>query len=50
MKEEQCPNGCEEKKESASSHTWTKDSNTYFKSYVTYCPRCLYIYSTDARL
>ncbi|MGG1601250.1 hypothetical protein [Paenibacillus naphthalenovorans] len=45
-----CPDHPEEKPDVASSHTWTVDGSTYFKSYVWYCPICLQVVKTDARL
>jgi hypothetical protein len=47
----ECPS-CERQihPDTASSHTYTLDGSTYFKTYVTYCPRCLHVIETDARL
>ena len=47
---ESCRDHPEEKPLSASSHTWTQDGDTYFVSYVTYCPKCYRVIDADARL
>jgi hypothetical protein len=49
-RELKCPNHPEEKPDTASSHTWTVDNNTYFKSYVIYCPKCYHVIEAKARL
>lgn len=45
-----CPDHSDEKPQISSSHTWTQDGNTYFVSYVEYCPTCYHVISTSARL
>jgi len=47
---EYCPDHPDVKPETSSSHTWTQDENTYFVSYVKYCPTCYRVISTEARL
>jgi len=46
-----CPE-CDRKSkpDTASSHTNTLDGATYFKTFVMYCPRCLRVIDTSARL
>ena len=47
---EKCPNCPEVKIECCSQHVYTNDGRTYFKAYIYYCPECLYISFTDAKL
>lgn len=47
---EKCPNCTDVEIEVCSQHVYTNDGRTYFKAYIHYCPECLYISFTDAKL
>jgi hypothetical protein len=38
------------KLETTSGHLYTLDGRTYFKTFVVYCPKCLAVHNTEARL